>query len=90
MSTLGSPGGASPGRVRELARRATDSPGTFPGRARGSTFVGDGTDERPRTPLAREIVKEFEEVSPRTVVKESPARERLKGKGMKRTNTAPQ
>ncbi|CAN9082178.1 unnamed protein product [Alternaria alternata] len=90
VSTLGSPGGASPGRVRELARRATDSPGTFPGRARGSTFVGDGTDERPRTPLAREIVKEFEEVSPRTVVKESPARERLKGKGMKRTNTAPQ
>jgi len=38
----------------------------------------------------REVIGEIEEVSPKTMIKESPARERLKGKGMKRTNTAPQ
>ncbi|KAI4927905.1 hypothetical protein J4E85_006418 [Alternaria conjuncta] len=93
VSTLGSPGGASPGRVRELARRATtDAPGMSPGRARGSTLASEtNSDERPRTPVrVREVIGEIEEVSPKTMIKESPARERLKGKGMKRTNTAPQ
>jgi hypothetical protein len=90
VSTLSSPGGASPGRVRELARRATDSPAMLPGRPRGSTYVGEATGERPSTPVrVREVIGEMEEVSPGTI-KESPARERLKGKGMKRTNTAPQ
>jgi hypothetical protein len=90
VSTLSSPGRDSPGRSPrgELSRRATDFPGT-PGRVRDFRSIGD-VGERPKTPLrVRESIGEIEEVSPGTVVKESPARERLTGKGMKRTNTAP-
>ncbi|EMD89312.1 hypothetical protein COCC4DRAFT_137990 [Bipolaris maydis ATCC 48331] len=89
-SVLSSPSRDSPGRVRELARRATESPRGVSARPRGSTFVGELTDERPRTPVrVRDAIGEFEEISPKTVVKELPARERLKGKGMKRSNTMP-
>ncbi|EMD61077.1 hypothetical protein GGP41_009990 [Bipolaris sorokiniana] len=89
-SVLSSPSRDSPGRVRELARRATESPRGVSARPRGSTFVGELRDERPRTPVrVRDAIGEFEEISPKTVVKELPARERLKGKGMKRSNTMP-
>ncbi|KAI0609949.1 hypothetical protein TUN199_02031 [Pyrenophora tritici-repentis] len=89
ISVVSSPGRDSPGRVRDLTRRVTEAAITTPGRPRTSTYAGDPNYDRPRTPVrVREVMDNFEQVSPRTV-KESPARERLKGKGMKRTSTAP-
>ncbi|KAF1828682.1 ARM repeat-containing protein [Decorospora gaudefroyi] len=88
VSVLSSPGRDSPGRTRgELPRRATD---TTPSRVRGSTYIGNAAGDRPKTPIrVQDAIGEIEEISPGTVLKDLPARERLKGKGMKRTNTAP-
>jgi hypothetical protein len=87
-SSPGSPGGDSPSRPGP-PRRVTDSP---TGRVRGSVSSIDGTfgDFRPRTPVRiKETIGEHDDnVSPGTI-KELPVRERLTGKGMKRTNTAP-
>jgi hypothetical protein len=90
ISTLSSPGRDSPGRSprREMSRRATDLPAT-PARVRDFRSIGDVVADRPRTPVRVREMGEIEEISPGTVVKESPAQERLKGKGMKRTSTAP-
>ncbi|KNG49459.1 gtp binding protein [Stemphylium lycopersici] len=93
VSVLSSPSRDSPGtpgRVKaELARRMTDTPKVTPGRVRGSTYIGESTGSRPSTPVrVREAIGEIEEISPGTI-KETPTTERLKGKGMKRSNTAP-